>query len=653
MKKPLFVVAAILLACLVSAGCRTAGALQLQSPDGALSASVEMDVLGQPTYQVDWHGKTAIAPSKLGLKLADSPFSGKFEVVGCAKTHLDNTWKPPYGERAAVQDHYNQMTIELQDAKPPHCRLQLIFRAADAGLAFAYTLPKQPGLADRVTIEDEQSEFRFPADHSTWASYSAQGDYRQVSLRKLRPGCERPLVIRQATDAWLALGEARLVDYARMKFAPLGGEMPGVVSRLDGKVEAALPLTTPWRVIMAADSPRKLLEHNDIFLNLNDPCAIADTSWIKPGKVLREVTLTTAGGKACIDFAAKHNLQYILFDAGWYGPENNPKSDARGVHLDPARSQGPLDLQEVIRYGNEHQVGVILYVNYIALRQQLDEILPLYHSWGVKGVKYGFVGVGTQDHTAFVNAAIRKAAAHQLMINIHDEFRPTGYARTYPNLMTVEGIRGDEEKTRSNSQSLTHLFTRFLAGPADNTICYYDARVDRLSSHAYQLAKAVCFYSPWQHLYWYDRPAGSPAKAGGAGGAETGIGDEPELVFFDSVPTVWDETCVLQGEIGEFAVIARRSGEQWFVGCMNNDTARTISLPLAFLGKDAGFSILQPLAFLSPKTTYEALGFADDPEVKTRTHVKLQVSSVDATTVMSVPLPANGGAAFIISKKKK
>ncbi|MBM3892327.1 MAG: alpha-glucosidase, partial [Verrucomicrobia bacterium] len=288
---------------------------------------------------------------------------------------------------------------------------------------------------------------------------------------------------------------------------------------------------------MVADSPGRLLENNDLVLNLNDPCAIADTSWIKPGKVIREVTLTTIGGKACVDFAARRGLQYVEFDAGWYGHEYDDASDARAVNVDPKRSKGPLDLHEVIRYANEHGIGIILYVNRRALERQLDDILPLYRKWGVKGVKYGFVNVGSQQWTSWLHEAIRKAAQHQLMVDVHDEYRPTGYSRTYPNLMTVEGISGDETKP-VNSQTLTVLFARFLAGPADNTICYYDKRVDDNATHAYQLAKAVCLFSPWQFLYWYDRPAGSPQKVGGAGGAETGIGNEPELEFYDHVPTV-------------------------------------------------------------------------------------------------------------------
>ena len=312
-----------------------------------------------------------------------------------------------------------------------------------------------------------------------------------------------------ADDLFIAVAEAKLVDYARMKFVPLAAN--AIVSDLSGPVSNALPLTTPWRVIMAASTPGRLLENNFLILNLNDPCALADTSWIKPGKVIREVTLTTVGGKACVDFAARRGLQYVEFDAGWYGPENDPKSDASAVNLDPKRSKGPLDLIEVIRYGNEHGIGIILYVNHVAAEKQLDQILPLYQKWGVKGVKYGFVNVGPQQWTGWLHHAIRRAAEHKLMVDVHDEYRPTGYTRTYPNLMTVEGISGDETSP-VNRQTLTLQFMRFLAGPADNTICYYDARVDKNATHAFQLAKAVCLYSPWQFLYWYDRPPGIAAK---------------------------------------------------------------------------------------------------------------------------------------------
>jgi len=325
-------------------------------------------------------------------------------------------------------------------------------------------------------------------------------------------------------------------------------------------------------------------------------------------------------------------LQYVEFDAGWYGHEYTEESDARTISVDPKRSKGPLDLQAVIEYAKQRGIGIILYVNRRALERQLDEVLPLYEKWGIKGVKYGFVQVGSQKWTAWLHEAVRKAAEHHLMVDVHDEYRPTGYSRTYPNLMTQEGIAGDETKP-ANSLTLTILFTRMLAGAADNTICYYDGRVDENASHAYQLAKSVCFYSPWQFLYWYDRPDRSPRRAGGAGGGHNTIGDEPELEFFDHVPTVWDDTKVIHGEIGQYAVIARRSGESWFIGCMNAEAPRTLDVPLDFL--DAGRS-------------YVAHIYSDDPAVATRTHVRIDRRIVDSSSVLKVELGSQGGRAVRI-----
>lgn len=612
-----------------------AATYQLQSPDGRLSMLFAVqdleDARGVPVYRLAWQGRPLVVDSRLGLELEPAPLVDGLAVVRHTESRHDSTWKPAYGERSAIRDRYHQLTVELQETRPPQRRLTLTFRAYDEGLAFCYTLPRQPGL-ETVTIRKERSQFRFPADHRAWAVYSAQGKYAPVTLSQIKPGCERPLTIQPAENVFLALAEARLVDYARMKFAPLPGTPLGLVSDLSSGVTGALPLTTPWRVVMVAESAGRLLEQNDLILNLNDPCALADTSWIKPGKVIREVTLTTAGGKACVDFAVQRHLQYVEFDAGWYGHEYADDADATQVNVDPKRSKGPLDLHAVIRYAGERGVGILLYVNRRALERQLDQILPLYRQWGVKGVKYGFVNVGSQQWTAWLHAAVRKAAEHQLMVDVHDEYRPTGYARTYPNLLTQEGIAGDETSP-ANSLTLTILFTRMLAGPADNTICYYDQRVAANASHAYQLAKGVCLYSPFQFLYWYDRPSASPPKAGGAGGAETAIGGEPELEFFDHLPTVWDDTRVLHGAIGQYAVLARRSGDQWFLGGMNGDDARTLDVPLEFL--EAG-------------RRYIAHIYADDPSVPTRTHVRIDRFTVGRETVLRMALPARGGQAVRI-----
>lgn len=620
---------------LSAASSAFAEGLEVKSPDGRFVVSFSVRDFGAvracPVYRVTWQGKTLVAESRLGMDLEGGPLRENLGLVGSTAVERDSVWKPVCGERAEIRDHHRELAVELREIQPPNRHLIVTFRASNEGIAISYTLPKQPGL-EKARITAEHTEFRFESDFPAWATYQAQGLYERVPLSKVKTGCERPLVIEAGENVFVALAEAKLVGYARMKFAPLPGTPHALESKLDGPVEAPTPLTTPWRVVMAAESAGRLLENNFILLNLNDPCAIPDTSWIKPGKVIREVTLTTVGGKACVDFAVKRGLQYVEFDAGWYGHEYDPASDARAVNLDPKRSKGPLDLQEVIRYAGEHGIGIILYVNHLALEKQIDELLPIYKEWGVKGIKFGFVNVGSQQWTAWLHEAIRKCAAQGFLVDVHDEYRVTGYSRTYPNLMTAEGIRGDETSP-ANAQTLAIAFTRMLAGPADNTVCYYDKRVEANASHAYQLAKPVCLFSPWQFLFWYDRPKGSPAKVGGAGGAQTSIGEDPELEFYNHLPTTWDETKVLQGRIGEYALIARRKGDAWFAGFMNSGEPRALEMSLDFL---------------EPGREYEASVYSDDPEAPTATKVRIDRLRVKRGSRVELKAGSQGGVAVRI-----
>ncbi len=424
------------------------------------------------------------------------------------------------------------------------------------------------------------------------------------------------------------------MDFARMKFIR-GEKENSLVSDLSGEAEINLPYSTPWRTIMIGKSPGVLLENNFFYENLNDRCAIEDVSWIKPGKVIREVTLTTQGGLACVDFAAKIGLQYVEFDAGWYGPENDENSDASTVTVDRKRSPGPLDLHRVIEYADTKGIGIIVYVNRRALEKQIDEILPLYKSWGIKGVKYGFVQVGSQDWTTWLHYAVKKAAENQLMVDIHDEYRPTGFSRTYPNLMTQEGIRGDEESP-SNEHTLKTLFTRMLAGAGDNTNCYYAPRVtEKMGGHVSQLAKAVMIYSPWQFLFWYDRPLGSPGKKGGAGSSEGFIQNDPELELYKNLPTVWDDTRVLEGEIGKYATIARRKGNSWFVGSLTANDSRTVQIKFDFLNESF---------------EYEATVYSHDPNLPSSTKVKIEKINLNSKTVQEFLIAANSGMAMQINE---
>lgn len=600
----------------------------LRSPDGNLKLNFVLKNLGGmdgcPVYRITYKDRPVLADSRLGLQLKSGPLNSGFKIVNSTRRSGKSTWSPVCGERSLVRDEYNEAEIELRQTTAPNRSLRITFRVYDAGVAFSYTLPEQPGLKD-FTITSEESAFTFTADHKAWVTYNAQGNYSEVPLSALRPGVERPLTVKLADDLYAAIAEAKLVNYARMKLRPAKEPAHTVEALLDGEprssgeVTGSTPFTSPWRVVMVAPSPGELLEQNDIILNLNDPCAIADTSWIKPGKVVRDISLSTAGGKACVDFAVRQGLQYVLYDAGWYGHEYDNNASALAVNLDPRRNPDPdsLNLQEVIDYGKSKGIGIILYVNRRALEKQIDQLLPLYEKWGVKGVKYGFVNVGSQKWTAWLHEAVRKAADHHLMVDIHDEYRPTGYSRTYPNLMTVEGVLGNEAfPTAANNAALP--FTRLLAGPADATFCWYDGRLKNTKAH--QLALSTIFFSPWQFVYWYDKPSA--------------FDGDKALDYWKALPTTWDETKVLHGGIGSMASIARRKGNEWFIGTIQPGGPREVDIPLAFL---------------APGKKFTATIYADEsPNKPASKAVKIETRQVNSSTVLKTQMPPNGGQAVHI-----
>ncbi|MCP3928351.1 MAG: glycoside hydrolase family 97 protein [Bacteroidetes bacterium] len=613
--------------------------IEVQSPDGKIQIDFGIDETSAIFYSVELEDSTIIQNSKLGFEFLNEPeFGTNLEIISVSEKQVNQSWKPVYGERSEVKDIYNQVTIHLKEATSLKREFEISFRVYNEGVAFNYSfLPQQE--KDSIIIQKELTEFNLTADYNCWVSERAQWEYRKVPLSAISAHedsiyAERPLVIENG-DFFVALGEAKLIDFARMKFKAAEKEN-SIVAELHSEAKIPLPYTTPWRTIMVGNTPGELLENNYFFENLNDPCAIKDVSWIKPGKVIREVTLTTQGGLACIDFAAENGLQYVEFDAGWYGPEHNMESDATTITVDPKRSPGPLDLHKVIEYGNTKGIGIILYVNRRALEQQLDEVFPLFHKWGVKGIKYGFVRIGSQESTIWLHEAIKKVAENEIMVDVHDEYRPTGFSRTYPNLITQEGIRGDEESP-SNEHSLITIFTRMLAGAGDNTNCYFAPRVtEKMGGHVSQLAKAVMIYSPWQFLYWYDRPQGSPGKKGGAGDSQDFIPNNKELEFYKNMPTVWDETKVLEGKIGAFATIVRKSGEDWFLGSLTGKHGKKIEIKLDFLDANAN---------------YQATVYSHKADLESLTKVEINRQQVKSDGVLNFSILDNSGLAIHFAKK--
>ena len=608
--------------------------IKMSSPDGKYQVTLS-DEGGNLHYSVNWNHKEAIKPSLLGIN-ANVVWRDQLALGDITTAEQDTVWHPVYGERSTIKDRYKAWSVVINRQ---HSREKLVLdvRAYNEGIAFRYRFPG----GQYLKITDELTEYTLPEGTKAYFTARAQTPYECLPLEGWSGESDRPLLLILPGGPYVCLGEAQVVEYVRTKFKLSVEKKNTIQSAMYGPVEDIAPYHTPWRVIMCADKPGQILEHNDLILNLNPSCRIKDTSWIKPGKVMREVTLTTEGGKALVDFAVKRNLQYIHFDAGWYGFEYDKASDATTVTLDPRRNPNvnALNLKEVVAYAKNRGIGVILYVNQRALQQQLDEILPLYKSWGIAGLKFGFVQVGSQVWTKWMHEAVKKCADYGLMVDIHDEYRPTGFSRTYPNLMTQEGIRGNEEFPDA-THNVTLPFTRFVAGAADYTICYYRQDFGRLNTDkdnygvprsksiqttpAHQLALAAVYYSPLQYMYWYDKPSDSQ--------------DEPELKFFDDIYTTWDDTKVLQGEIGQFITIARRKGEEWFIGSITNNEARALPVSLDFLPEGKN---------------YVAEIYTDgERSIKTRTKVKCSRYRVNSMTKLNFELKASGGSAVRLIPEK-
>ncbi len=603
----------------------------IESPDGLYqinfhSTGEEMKM----AYSVDFHEKEIVAMSPLGLMFKEGNITiGKqVKIEKTEGREVRGKWEPPYGTYSEYQENYNEKIISLSHEAHPDLKVKMIFRAYNEGVAFRYFIDNG---SQETHIKKELTGFALSPGASAWVTPMSQGVISKISVLDIKEPCERPLLVELTDSLYLAIGEAAQIDYPRMKLK--ASTIPGLIkANLEGEATSSIPFYSPWRYIMAGRNAGEILENNFLILNLNEPSRIENTDWIKPGKVIRDMTLTTHGGKAYIDFAVKHNLQYVIESAGWYGNEYSETEDATTATVDLTRSKGPLDMHEIIRYGKEKGIDIMVYVNRNQLEKQLDDILPLYQEWGIKGIKYGFVRTGDQYWTSWMHEAVRKAADHKMVLSIHDDYRPVGYSRTYPNLMTMEGIRGDEESP-DNEHTITTMFTRMIAGAGDHTICYFAPRVNKVSSHATQLAKSVCIYSPLLWLYWYDRP-----KDASLGYIEEWVADliiieVPELEFFDNVPTTWDDIRVIHSEVGVLGTIARKSGDDWFIGSINGKEDRLVKIDLGFLEDDK---------------KYEARIYYDDQDVETVTHVGIKQISVNNRSVIERMVKANNGMAIHI-----
>ena len=632
------------------------------SPDGAVMVTVGVKD-HRPFYTVDYQGRTLVAPSHLGFRLDHEELGANMTMGKVGRSSKDETWTQPWGENETARNHYNELTVDYREHTGR--LMQVVFRVFNDGFGFRYNLPSQDKRKE-YCIQDELTEITLAHDAKAWSIQSNhtayfEGIYTADLLSKKDTVCT-PLTIEYEKDLFLAIHEAALEDYASINLTPRSGD-DGSVRLLTAltpwrngvKVYAKGELKSPWRTMIISKTAGGLLT-SDLMLNLNEPSRIEDTSWIEPGRYIgiwwsihkKQNTwemgpthgATTENVKRYMDFAARHGFSGVLAE-GW-----NP-GWGQGEKISYLESYPDFDIEEVCRYGQSKGVRFIGHTetwgNATLLENQMEEAFSWFEKLGNRAVKTGYVGhyfdgkelAKSQYGIRHYRRVIECAAKHHIMIDNHEPAMPTGIQRTWPNLMTQEGVRGQEynawDRRGGNppAHTVTLPFTRGLAGPTDFTPAIFNFSEIVKGTHphstlAKQLGEFVVIYSPLQM----------------AADAIENYEGQPALSFIENCPTTWSKTLVPNGEIGKYITIARkaRHGDSWFIGSITNEEARNIDIALDFLDEGA---------------TYRAMIYEDGPEADYEHNpyemTIRQVSVIQGDT-LHLRLARSGGAAIRIKK---
>ena len=684
-----------------------AAAQQQTSPDGNVVLSFSLKADGTPTYKMTYKGKPVINESTLGFTLKkDEPLTNHFKVVSDSKSTFKETWKPVWGEEKEILNHYNELFVQLKQDKTNRL-MNIRFRVYNEGVGFRYEFPTQKELTYFV-IAEENTQFAMTGDHTAWwipGDYDTQEyDYNESKLSEIRglmkqsmtdnvsqyvfspTGVQTSLMMKTKDGLYINLHEAALVDYALMNLN-LDDKNFIFQSWLtpDAKGDKGYlytPTKSPWRTVMVSDDARNILASR-LILNLNDPCALADTSWIKPVKYigvwwemitgksswaytddlptikLDEVDYTKVkpnGTHAAnndkvrhyIDFAAQHGFDQVLVE-GWNVGWEDWFGHRKDYVFDFVTPYPDFDIKALNDYA--HAKGVKLMMHHETsgstrnYERHMKAAYELMNKYGYNSVKSGYVGdilpIGEHHYSqSTINHylyAIKEAAKHKIMLNAHEAVRPTGLCRTYPNLIGNESARGTEyEAFGGNKPFHTTIlpFTRLQGGPMDYTPGILETEVKNVnpnntsqvrSTLAKQLALYVTMYSPLQMAA--DLPENYERFA-------------DAFQFIKDVPVDWQESVYLEAEPGRYITVARKDkhSDNWYIGNTSNENGHTSELLLNFLDKNK---------------KYEATIYADAKNADWQTNPKaytITKQKVNAKTKLKLTAAKGGGYAIKISE---
>lgn len=650
--------------------------LAVSSPDGGITVTF-MLTGGVPQYRVSHSGREVIKASKLGFTFNDAaPLDRNLTVVNSQRGSFDETWVQPWGEVKEIRNHYNELRVQLVETTPAARKLDMVFRVYDYGLGFRYEFPEQGNLKS-VQVSDEKTEFVLAGDYKAWwigAYQWARYEYLyQSSPVSKIDTVHTPLTLETGDGLFLSIHEAALTDYASMTVARTGGTALecDLVPWSDGtKVKTEAPFVTPWRTIQITPTAGDLIT-SYLILNLNETNKVGDVSWVQPGKYVgiwwgmhigiytwasgKKHGATTANTLRYIDFAAENGFSGVLIEGWNLGWSGNWVDNADLFNF--TTPYDDFDLDVVSTHATARGVKIIGHhetsagiANY---ERQVDDAFRYYKRHGIDAVKTGYVGHGQNiipvgdtsgarewHHGQYMvrhyRKILEKAAQNKIMLDVHEPIKATGIRRTYPNMMTREGARGQEFNAWSpdggNPPEHTTIlpFTRLLAGPMDFTPGIFDLTYEAANrpnnrvntTLAKQLALYVVLYSPFQM----------------AADLPENYVNQPAFQFITDVPVDWQATRVLHAKIGDYVTIARqdRNSTDWYIGSVTDEQGRTLETPLAFLDTDR---------------KYVAEIYADAAEADWETNPRaIDISKVlvDGTTTLRLRLAPGGGQALRI-----
>nr|WP_294897535.1 glycoside hydrolase family 97 protein [uncultured Pedobacter sp.] len=615
------------------------------SPNGKIKFTIDAVSDGAIVGKITFNNEGV-----LNTQLADFSFNNQPDlknnlvINGSSAKTVNEEWTPVLKRFEKVKNYCNEITIDLQEKAFPKRKLQIIARAYDDGVAYR-TRFLGPDNGLEYSIREENSAFNFSGDRTCWVadhenfSSPQESFFYKRNLSDINPKMlvGLPITIQASEKCFVAITEADLTDYAGMylkkadenqKFSLRTTLSPSVDSAKIGKVTRKLPFNTPWRVVIIGDTPGKLIE-SEMVTNLSPPCAIEDPSWIKPGISAwdnwfsNDVKMEEGTIKQFIDLASEMTWPYMIVDWQWYGKFNSPQADI-------TKSAPQINMQNLLAYAKSKNVRLILWLYWTDVnRSDWEKVCALYEKWGVAGVKIDFMNRDDQEMVNWYERTVKTAAKHKLMVDFHGAYKPTGIRRTYPNLVTREGVMGNEWNKWSTMITPEHIctlpFTRMVAGPMDFTPGCFENRTpedfkiqsptNTMVTRSNSLAQFVVFDSPLTVAC--DHPDNYRGQVGSD--------------FLAKVKTTWDDTKVINGAVGEYITMARRTGNTWFIGALNGSSKKTLDIKLDFLGKGK-FKLV----------SYED-GLAPDKAVK-------KEQMVNNTSEVKLVMAAGGGyAAYIQS----